>query len=170
MFFLDNSNSDYGLALVIFNVLVYLYLSIGIFWILLLVGDKSYSTLNKLKNLNEFYFLFLATLLLLLSLAGVPPLLGFAGKFLLYIQLLAYKSYYLFTLFLLFNVFILYFYIQNIRFMVSKTPNKTKMNIFSTSLSYEYNFAIILFILFFNLFGIFYFEHFLNYIIYILSI
>lgn len=165
----DNTLLNYGLSLIIFNILVYIYLSIGIFFILLILSDKSYSMLNKFKNLNESYTLLIGLLLLLLSLAGIPPLFGFVGKFLLYIQLLAYKSFYMFILFLIFNVFILYFYIQNIRFMVSKTPNKIRISKYTMHFQYDFSLAIILCIFFFNIFGIFFFENFLNYIVFILS-
>lgn len=156
--------SNYTMSLLVFNIFVYIMLSSALFIILLVVSDKTYSTLNKLKYLQEFHSLFIITLLLLLSLAGIPPLLGFIGKFMLYIQLLAYKSFYLFTLFLLFNVFILYFYIQNIRFMVSKNNSSFRTSVTTFNLNYEFFFATLIFITFFNVFGIFYFESVLNYL------
>lgn len=166
MFFFENIPSYSGFTLIILNIVVYIVLSIALFVMLLVLNDKSYSTLNKLKNLNEFYFLFMSTLLLLLSLAGVPPLFGFVGKFILYIQLLSTKSFYLFTVFLIFNVFILYFYIQNIRFMVTKNINKTRNSMFFYNNNHELVITFLLFILFFNVFGIFYFENFFIYISY----
>lgn len=128
--------------------------------------DKSFSTLNKLKQLQQYYFLFVFVLLFLLSLAGVPPLLGFVGKFLLYIQLLAYKSYFLFSVFLLFNIVVLYFYIQNIRFMVSKSTNTSPVSSLLNSSIHEDIFLFLLFVMFFNLLGICYFENFLIYLNY----
>lgn len=68
-------------------------------------------------------------------------------------------------MFLSFNVFILYFYIQNIRFMVTKTPNKLTLTNHNSMIGYEFPVAFILFILFFNTFGIFFFEAGLGYII-----
>ena len=166
MHIFENILINNSFTLIVLNIIVYIFLSIALFTVLLLLNDKSYSTLNKLKNLNEFYFLFVTTLLLLLSLAGVPPLFGFVGKFILYIQLLSTKSFFLFILFLLFNVFILYFYIQNIRFMVTKNINKTRNSLFFSNNSYEFIIAFLLLIMFFNIFGIFYFENFLIYLSY----
>lgn len=155
-----------AVSLLIFNIIVYIILSVAIFTSILIILDKSFSTLNKLKQLQQYYFLFVFVLLFLLSLAGVPPLLGFVGKFLLYIQLLAYKSYLLFTIFLLFNVVVLYFYIQNIRFMVSKNTNTSLISSSFTSLINEDVLLFLLLIMFFNLLGICYFENFLIYLNY----
>ena len=97
----------------------------------------------------------------LLSLAGMPPLLGFVGKFLLLI-FLAYKNQFLlFIIFSIINLFMIYFYIQNLRFLVSKTSSNLLaikgyfVNIDFTLIS------IVVFLNFFNIFGILFFEDFL---------
>ena len=202
-YFIDWTSTISAVSLIIFNILVYILLSVAIFTSILLVLDKSFSTLNKLKQLQQYYFLFVFVLLFLLSLAGVPPLLGFVGKFLLYIQLLAYKSYFLFSVFLLFmyifvllsyiilgsccqavcchvyfrsypahllfNIVVLYFYIQNIRFMVSKSTNTSPVSSLLNSSIHEDIFLFLLFVMFFNLLGICYFENFLIYLNYWIS-
>lgn len=165
-FFSEYITLNSSVSLIIFNIMVYLLLTLGLFSSILIIADKSYSTLNKFKLIQNYYFLFIFILLFLLSLAGVPPLLGFLGKFLLYIQLLAYKSYFLFFIFLLFNVFVLYFYIQNVRFMISKNTNKITTSFFLTNYLYDSIFLFLIAIMFFNIFGIFYFENFLIYINY----
>lgn len=162
--FNESINNSSTISLIIFNILVYIVLSLSLFFILLILSDKTYSTLNKFKSLQEFHAIFIITIFSLLSLAGIPPLLGFVGKFLLYMQLLATKSFYLFIIFLTFNVFILYFYIQNVRFMVNKNTNKIRSTHSFYNLNYEFVFVFLIFILFFNIFGIFYFENFLNYL------
>ena len=165
-FFSEYITLNSSVSLIIFNIIVYLLLTLGLFSSILIIADKSYSTLNKFKLIQNYYFLFIFILLFLLSLAGVPPLLGFLGKFLLYIQLLAHKSYFLFFIFLLFNVFVLYFYIQNVRFMISKNTNKITTSFFLTNYLYDSIFLLLIVIMFFNIFGIFYFENFLIYINY----
>lgn len=165
-YFYEHITLNSSIALIIFNICVYIILTVGIFSSILIIADKSYSTLNKFKQIQEYYFLFVTIILLLLSLAGVPPLLGFIGKFLLYIQLLAYKSYYLFFIFFIFNVFVLYFYIQNVRFMVSKNTNKITNSFNLSNTMYDSVFFFLIVLMFFNMFGILYFDNFLIYLNY----
>ncbi len=84
------------------------------------------------------------------------------GKLLLYIQLLSLHSYLLFAVLLILNTFVLYFYTQNIRFVVSKDTNKQLNSLFFSPNINEYNHSVIMLTMFFNLFGIFFFESFLN--------
>lgn len=97
----------------------------------------------------------------LLSLAGMPPLLGFVGKFLLLI-FLAYKNQFLlFIVFSLINLFMIYFYIQNLRFLVSKSSSNT-INVRGFFATIDLRLVNLVILLnFFNVFGIFFFEDFL---------
>jgi len=97
----------------------------------------------------------------LLSLAGMPPLLGFVGKFLLLI-FLAYKNQFLlFIVFSLINLFMIYFYIQNLRFLVSKSSSHT-INVRGFFAVIDLRLVNLVIVLnFFNVFGIFFFEDFL---------
>jgi len=90
--------------------------------------------------------------------AGIPPLLGFTGKF---ISMLfsVFKSQYFIVLFMLIlNIFGMYFYIQNLRFVI----NKNKSSILSYKTYYvniNYNIVLNLVILnFLNFFGILFFN------------
>lgn len=65
-------------------------------------------------------------ILALLSLAGMPPLIGFVGKFVLLVFIVLTNNYLFFVLVVFVNLFMLYFYIQNIRFIISK--NSTNLN------------------------------------------
>jgi NADH:ubiquinone oxidoreductase subunit 2 (subunit N) len=53
----------------------------------------------------------------LLSLAGMPPLVGFVSKFLLTIAILKNYHFFLLFIFTFINLFMIYFYIQNMRLL-----------------------------------------------------
>lgn len=92
----------------------------NIFFLLFLLDSKKIKTLNELKYAYNIQFISMSIILVFLSLAGIPPLSGFLSKFLIFIQIF-YKSNTIFFLFFLFlNTFVIYFYIQNLRFLVSK--------------------------------------------------
>ena len=55
--------------------------------------------------------------------AGIPPLMGFVGKFLLFNFLFLSQKYIYIIVFSSLNFFSIYFYIQNLRFLVSKTQS-----------------------------------------------
>ena len=95
-----------------------------------------------------------------MSLAGLPPLAGFLGKLLLFVYFL-FKSYYLIGIILVLNMFMMFFYLQNLRFLVKK--HNYINNTSKTYLPYfNFNSIIYLIILnFLNIFSIFIFEDFI---------
>ena len=54
------------------------------FTLLFLYDLKKIKNLNNLKILNRFNFVSLSVVLIFLSMSGIPPLIGFVGKFLLF--------------------------------------------------------------------------------------
>jgi len=160
-----NEFENYTLSLLLFNVIVYIFMLMNIFLLLFLFDLRYLKTLNELKFLNNTSFLTVYLVLLFLSFAGTPPLLGFVSKFLIFIFILYKQNIFIFFIFLLLNFFSMYFYLQNLRFIVSKNiTNKLiykNNNIFNVNIIYLFNIFN-----FFNLFSIFYFEDFfifLNY-------
>lgn len=148
----------YGVSILMMNVMIYIILTVAIFLFLFIVDNRTFNFLNNFKLVQGVMGIFIGVVLCIASMAGIPPLLGFVGKFCLFIYLLSVESYFLFLIFLMVNFFALYFYIQNFRFMVSKTTNYTYSGFkFSFALNEWYVFfSVLLFVL--NLFGFLFIE------------
>lgn len=156
-----NYSVEYGFSLVILNILIYLILLLLIFSVFFLFNSNNIKSLNDFKNLSFSNFVYSLIFFTLLSLAGVPPLLGFIGKFLVIIFLLFKSQYFIFFLFSVVNIFMIYFYMQNLRFMVRKTKSN---NIIFINSNYSISIKNIFFLVFFNglnIFSIFFFSDFL---------
>lgn len=156
--FISNNQETYGLSILLLNVLNYLLVFLLIISIILLCNLSKLKSLNQFKEFNSYNFLLYSLVFSLLSMAGIPPLLGFTGKF---ISMLfsVFKSQYFIVLFMLIlNIFGMYFYIQNLRFVI----NKNKSSILSYKTYYvniNYNIVLNLVILnFLNFFGILFFN------------
>ena len=113
----------YDISTVVYLIITYLTVYnvtlVFLFWVLLR------ATIFKLKTLYSFstfsystYNLFLITLILF-SIAGVPPFVGFFTKILVFILSVNNSFYLFYTLFFIIIFVSLYFYIQNIRFLYS---------------------------------------------------
>lgn len=157
---LNNELENYTLSLLLFNIILYIMILINIFLLLFLFDLRYIKTLNELKFIGNTSFLTIYLVLLFLSFAGAPPLLGFIGKFLIFIYLFYKKNFFIFLIFIFLNFFSMYFYLQNLRFIISK--NVTNKIIYKNNFIF-YNHVIIYifnFFNFFNLLSIFYFEDF----------
>jgi NADH:ubiquinone oxidoreductase subunit 2 (subunit N) len=149
---------EYGLSLIFFNIFVYIFCLCAIFSFFFLFNLKNLRTLNNFKNFGSFFYFTSSVVLILLSLAGMPPLLGFTGKFFIFLFLLLKHQYVIFIFFSILSIFAIYFYIQNVRFIISKSAS----NIFLIKRFRSWlDFKIILVTIilnFFNIFGIFFIE------------
>lgn len=126
---------------------------------------KKIKTLNNLKVFNRVNFISITVVLSLLSMAGIPPLAGFVGKFLLFNFLFFMQKYFIILLFSFLNFFSIYFYIQNLRFLIAKTqPNFFLIRGFYVFFNKNLiNLIVLLNLL--NFFSIFYFEDFLYFVL-----
>lgn len=114
--------NEYTLSIIFLNIILYTLLLYGIFASFFYFDLRLVITLSDLKNSNYTGPIITFLILSFLSIAGIPPMLGFSGKLFLFI-LLFNKSNIFFILFIsLFNVFALYFYIRNVRFVASYNP------------------------------------------------
>ena len=157
----ENILSDYGLSLVLINILVYICLLFSMFSLIFVFDLRFFRTLNELKSFGNLQFFLITCVLTLLSMAGVPPLSGFVSKFLMFIFIFLKKNIFFVFFFSIINFFTIYFYIQNLRFLISKSNNF----FFFFKKNYVYiNFSLVYFLVifnFFNFFGIFFIEDFL---------
>ena len=152
-----NFSVEYGFSLLLLNIIIYLMILVMIFGIFFMFNVLNIKTLNQFKEISVFNFIYVIMFFNLLSLAGMPPLLGFIGKFLFIIFLLLKNQFFFFFLFSIVNLFMLYFYIQNLRFLIKKT--KSNNFIFNYNLNVEYKGLVFLvFFSFFNVFSIFFFS------------
>jgi len=100
-------------------LLIYNSIIIIIFWTFFQTLIISYKTLNNLNTINvQPFFVFIMTIMLL-SAAGVPPLMGFFSK-LFVLQIILNTKFFLIYILFFFNLLLgLYFYVQNIKYIHS---------------------------------------------------
>lgn len=90
-----------------------------LFWVLFNTIVTEFKTLYSFSNLGFNSFFVLTITVLLLSMAGVPPFIGFFSKLFIVILLLTSSFFLLYSLLFVILFLGLYFYVQNIRFLHS---------------------------------------------------
>ena len=119
--------NELGMASVIYYILVYIFSNLGAFGVVLAVsnatGKENIDDYNGLYQTNPSLSLIMT--LSLFSLAGIPPVAGFFGKFFLFAAA-AEKGFYLLVLIAVLNTIIsLYYYLLIVKAMFltkSETP------------------------------------------------
>lgn len=145
--------TTFGLSLLFLNIINYLLIFLPIISIILFCDISKIKNLNQFKEFNSYSFILYTVMFSLLSMAGIPPLLGFTGKFLAILFLSLKSQYFLLILTLILNMFSMYFYIQNLRFLIKK--NKSSILNFKNyyvNINYSLNHVIVL-LNFLNIFG-----------------
>lgn len=109
-----------GIYSTLFYLVSYIFIMIGLFFCFLNLRDRTTGMLIRkitgLVNLFEINpFLSFSIFILLFSIAGVPPLLGFYSKFFLFMFALKLKFYWLTILFVIFSVISVYYYIRLVK-------------------------------------------------------
>jgi NADH-quinone oxidoreductase subunit N len=129
-----------GMASVIYYILVYIFSNLGAFGVVTAIsnatGKENISDYNGLYHTNPK--LSLAMTLALFSLAGIPPVAGFFGKFFLFTAA-AQKGFYLLVLIAVLNTIIsLFYYLLVVKAMFiskSENPVETFKSDFSTQVA-----------------------------------
>ena len=117
-------DSALGSAALFFYLAAYAFMSLGAFAVIayldhLKLGEE-WADLAGLSRTHPFVAF--AFSMMLLSLAGIPPLAGFAGKFLLFSAAVDRGYYLLVTIAVLTSVVSLFYYVRAIKFMYVVAP------------------------------------------------
>lgn len=158
-------------TLVILFIYMFIYnLSlIMIFWTLSQFVSFNFKTLYSFNDLKFNYYFTTLLSIVLFSMAGVPPFLGFFSKILILI-LLINSSFFLFYVFFFGLLFFgLYFYLQNIRFLHSTGIGKLNYATVGFLRSPSIYYTLTLFFLFFLVFGFAFMEDIILYFYWIIS-
>lgn len=119
--------NELGMASVVYYILVYIFSNLGAFGVVLAISNSTAK--ENIEDYNGLYFtnpgLSLIMTLALFSLAGIPPVAGFFGKFFLFTAA-AEQGYYMLVLIAVLNTIIsLYYYLLIVKAMFllkSETP------------------------------------------------
>lgn len=113
-----------GIQGVMFYILAYVLMNLGAFGCVVLVSNairsdyiEEYSGLSRRESVLAFLLA-----MFLLSLAGIPPLAGFFGKFLVFAAAIKSKYYLLAIVGVANSVLALYYYVKVIKFMYLGEP------------------------------------------------
>ena len=160
-----------------YSLFSFLFLSIVSYYILLLLlfsflflfDLRFLKTLSDFKKVYDYSYYSWLFILIILSLSGTPPFLFFFIKIYSLLFFSLFNNFFLLLLYFIFNSFLVYFYIQNLKFF--KSVKKNNIKIFYNYYNYNnfYLLNIILILIFFNIFGFFFIEdvYYLAYIIFI---
>ena len=111
-----NYYPEYSLGILLFNVSSYLLLVMSLFLTMFMFNLRKFKVLSEFNQLSSFTFVKSSFILLMLSLAGIPPLFGFCWKFLMFSLVLTKNIWIIVIWFTILNFFVMLFYLQNIRF------------------------------------------------------
>lgn len=140
-----------GIYITIFYLLSYLFIMIGIFYTFISLRDRSTGFLLKkityLSNLLETNpYLSFSIFIMLFSIAGIPPLLGFYSKMFLFYFTLKLNLFWVSIIFVVFSAVSVFYYIRLVKLMYF---NRGVAKIFLFPISFT-NATVISFLTFIN--------------------
>lgn len=152
------------LYMFIYNTSLFLFL-----WTLQQFVSFNFKTIFSFNDLKFNFFFTTLVSIVLFSIAGVPPFLGFFSKLFILTALINSHFFFFYIFFFVLLFFGLYFYVQNIRFLYSTGLGKIEYafvdNVRVTPIYYYFSY-LILFVL---IFGIFFIDDFILYFYWLLS-
>lgn len=116
-----------GIKGILIYLLVYTFMNLGAFAVITSLRHRNVIG-DELDDLNGLYSRApveaVLMLVFMLSLAGIPPLAGFWGKYFIFLSLIESKHYVLAALGVLYSVFGLYYYLKIANAMFMRQPEK----------------------------------------------
>jgi NADH:ubiquinone oxidoreductase subunit 2 (subunit N) len=164
-------NTFYSVVFFFLTLLFYSISMFGLFSIFLLFYSNNGFCLRRLNSLVNFFFLnkhaSVCFSIIILSLAGMPPFIGFITKFINLLILAEFNSvHFVFLIFILFStVFTIFYYIRLIKVMFI---NNFRNFIFVLPLNFYLSFIISLIALFLCI-SFFYIDFFISFITFFLE-
>ncbi len=104
-------------------IIIYIFLIFSFFLLLNTFDVRFIKNLSDLKKFGIIFPFNLYFLITILSFAGIPPLFGFSIKLILFLLIVNNAAVFYLTFISLFNFFTLYFYIQNVRYVINNSSN-----------------------------------------------
>lgn len=162
-------NSLDSLIILFTYMFIYNLSLLVIFWTFQQFVSFNFKTIYSFSDLKFNFYFTTAISIVLFSIAGVPPFLGFFSKLLILISLLNSNFFFFYVFFFGLLFFGLYFYLQNIRFLYSTGSGKMSYSFVTNLRTVPLYFYITYTILFFIIFGFFFFDDLILYFYWLFS-
>lgn len=135
-----------GFSILSFSIYftVYVYVITVMFFIIFIYMLDFQNQLNnsiKLNMIDSYLPIKINFFLFLGSLIGIPPLMGFFSKLILFVTLMVFQKFLIIVILLLVNLFLLIFYLQQTRYIQT---NKKKTYFFKINIEQNYNLYFII--------------------------
>ncbi len=150
-------------------LMIYNFSLVLLFWLLYQYVSINFITIYSFTDLKMNTFFLLIITIILFSIAGIPPFIGFFTKLFILVILTNSNFFFLYIFFFVLLFFGLYFYLQNIRFLYSTATTTINYNHFPVLRLNLYFVYTALFFLFFFIFGFVFLDDILLYIIWLFS-
>ena len=146
------ANSNDGIQSSIVYIIIYIIMNLGLFSCLLMMkrNNDYYEDISDLSGLSKNHpLLSLSLLIILFSLAGIPPLAGFFAKFYIFKAVIEQSMYFLAIVGLLSTVVAAFYYLRIIK-IIYFDPEKEKFDMDQSPwLKFSLTFSTILIFLYF---------------------
>ena len=147
-----STGSNEGIQSSIVYILIYVVMNLGFFSCLLMFkrNNEYYENLNDLSGLSKNHpLLSLSLLIILFSLAGIPPLAGFFAKFYIFTSVIEQSMYFLAIVGLLSTVIAAFYYLRIIKIIYFENEKEKFDNDHHTLLKFSLVFSTILILFYF---------------------